>query len=76
MMLEPTAPLWGREEIPRLERRGRREGEDVHPGSLLNTRGINPAAGHVHGFNRELFVLTLQPCLSLDPGDIPSLDKE
>lgn len=55
---------------------GWREGEDVHPGSSLNPSGVHPAAGHVHSFNRELSLPMLHPCLSLDPGDIPSLDKE
>lgn len=48
----------------------------MRPGPALNPSGVHPAAGHVHGFSPELSVLTLQPPLSLNPGDVPSLDKE
>lgn len=50
-----------------------KRGEDVYL-ELLNS--VNPAVGHVCGFNGNYpsahRVFMLCPCLSLDPGDIPS----
>lgn len=75
MMLGPGALLWGREKaIFRLKRRRRRRGgEDVHPQLLT---ALTPQRGTFAASTLNYPVLMLQPCLSLDPGAIPSLDEE